>query len=171
MRRAPWVLATLVVALVLTGFGRSAPVRPGGKIGTMTLVRGTSANADLKFFDFCDPVILKPADVHRRCVVPRVRRLFIGYGNFEPSRKALDADWKRLKWNLWLDRRAVDLARFGTSDRTLFAFPPAGGKDVILREWRVMLVGITPGKHTLRYRSRAAAPGSVTDAIWSFRVS
>jgi hypothetical protein len=136
----------------------------------MTLARGTAADADLKFFDYCNPVILKPGRYHRTCIVPLARRVFIGYGDFEPSPKALDADWKRLKWSLWVDGVPVRLTAFGTSDRPLYAFPPAGGKDVILREWRVMLVGVSTGKHTIRYRSRSVS-GIVSDAVWSFRVS
>jgi hypothetical protein len=61
--------------------------------------------------------------------------------------KALGSVWKQLKWDLWLDGRHVSLPRFGTSERTLYYFPPAGGKNVILREWNVILVGVTPGKH------------------------
>ena len=32
----------------------------------------------------------------------------------------------------WLDGRPIDLRSFGTSDRTLVAFPPADLKDVTL---------------------------------------
>ena len=148
------VVSALAVVMLGSGWRSSAPpVRPGGKIGTMTLVRGTPSEADEKFFDFCNPVILNPGPIRRSCRVPRVHRLFIGYGDFEPTRKALDAAWKHLKWSLWVDGRRVSLAPFGTSDRTLFAFPGARGKDVILREWRVILVGVTPGKHTIRYQA------------------
>ena len=135
----------------------------------MTLVRGTSVQADLKLFDSCDPVILKPGSVRRSCRVPHVRRLFVGYGEFEPTRKALARSWSRTRWSLWLDGRAVDLPAFGTSDRILYAFPAAGGKDVVLREWKVILVGATPGKHRLRYRSATAS--ATTDATWTFTVS
>ena len=162
----------LAVAAMLGGGlgGAGGPVGPGGKIGTMTVVRGTSLQADLKFFDLCDPVILKPGRYLRTCRVPRVRRLFIGYGDFEPTRKALERDWKQKRWSLWVDGRPVSLPAFGTSDRTLVSFPAAGGKDVVLREWRVILVGATAGRHTLRYRSRTAS-ARTTDATWRFVVA
>jgi hypothetical protein len=128
------------------------------------------AERSLKFFDFCDPEILKPGRYLRACHVPRGRRLFIGYGDFKPTRKALELEWKQKKWNLWLDRRRVDLPAFGTSDRTLFALPAAGGKDVTLREWRVIVAGVTPGRHTIRYRGRQASVGT-TDANWTFTVA
>jgi hypothetical protein len=161
----------VAVAVLGSAFGGSAgPIRPGGKIGPMTLERGTSSTADEKLFDFCNPVILRTGAVRRRCDVPRVRRLFVGYGDFEVTKPTLERIWRHLTWSLWIDGRRVDLQRFGTSDRTLYAFPPAGGKDVILREWKVTLVGATVGRHTIRYRSTSAAHPA-TDATWTFTVT
>jgi hypothetical protein len=164
------LLFVVVIATLGSGWGKAAkPLRPGGKIGAMRLVRGVTYEADQKIFEFCDPVILKPGRYARSCLVPRARRLFIGYGNFEPTLKALNRDFMG-QWSLWVDGHPVNLRAFGTSDRTLVAFPAAGGKDVILREWKVILVGATPGKHTLRYRSRIASFGT-TDATWTFVVA
>jgi hypothetical protein len=159
------------VALLAAGYGGSSGlIGPGGTLGAMTLLRGTVSEADLKLFDFCDPVILKPGRYRRSYDVPPVRRLFIGYGEFAPTRKELDRDYKRSKSDLWVDGHPVNLHAFGISDRTLTAFPPAGGKDVILREWRVILGGVPPGKHTIRYRVRPSS-GRSTDATWAFTVT
>jgi hypothetical protein len=65
------------------------------------------------------------------------------HGSFDLPGK-IDELWTRTKWRSWIDGRPIRLSAFGTSDRTLFGFPPAGGKDVTLREWRVMLVGPHP---------------------------
>jgi hypothetical protein len=150
--------------------GPPGEVGPGDRVGTMTLVSGTIADADLNFFDFCNPVILKPAKYLRSRTIPRVQRLLIGYGDFEPTRKALESDWKARKWDLWLDGRRVNLVAFGTYDHTLLAYPGAGGKNVILRRWKVVLVGVTPGKHTVRYGSQGLSVGT-TDATWTFSVA
>jgi hypothetical protein len=171
-RGSVFVLVLLpVMALLLgSGFsGSSPPVGPGGKIGTMMLVRGIEQKADAELWGVlgCDAVIPKPGRYRRTCSVPQVPRLFIGYGDWERTRRALDSVWKQLKWDLWLDGRHVDLSRFGTSERTLFYFPAAGGKNVILREWNVILVGVTPGKHLIRYRSASRSLGT-TDATWTF---
>ncbi len=172
MRRG-WVFLLLAVTAALLGSGfRSSrpPVGPGGKIGMMTLVRGVEHAADAELWGtFCDAVIPKPGRYRRTCFVPRVQRLFIGYGDWERTRKALDSVWKQLKWDLWFDGRHVTLSRFGTSERTLYYFPAAGGKNVILREWNVILIGITPGKHAIRYRSASRSLGT-TDATWTFTV-
>ena len=134
------MLACVIAAIVAGCGGPPGEVGPGGNIGTMTLVSGTISDADLNFFDFCDPVILKPGKYLRSCAIPRVQRLLIGYGDFEPSREALESDWEARKWDLWLDGRRVNLVAFGSYDHTLIAFPAAGGKDVILRRWKVILV-------------------------------
>jgi hypothetical protein len=169
-RGSVFVLLSVTVVLVGSGFGSSRPpVGPGGKVGTMTFARGIEHAADAELWLFCDPVIPKPGQYRRTCVVPRVRRLFIGYGDWERTRKALDSVWDQLKWDLWFDGRQVSLPRFGTSERTLYAFPPAGGKDVILREWSVILIGISPGKHVIRYRT-ARRSLRTTDATWTVTV-
>jgi hypothetical protein len=161
----------LVLASSAGGATQLVPIVPGGKIGTMRLARGTAAGADAKLFDFCDPVITGPAGrhVHRTCPrVPQVRRLFIGYGSFFADPAALDSYWKATRWQLWLDGRRVALRAFGTSDRILVAFPPAGGKSVTLREWRVMVVGPSLGSHTIRYQSKTG--NRTGEATWIFHV-
>jgi hypothetical protein len=166
------VLLLLLLAAALLGSGLHSsplPVGPGDKIGTMTLVRGIEHKADAEMWGSlgCDAVIPKPGRYRRTCSVPLVRRLFIGYGDWERTRRALDSAWKQLKWDLWFDGRHVNLPRFGTSDRTLYYFPAAGGKNAILREWSVILVGVTPGRHVIRYRSESRSLGT-TDATWVF---
>ena len=131
--------------------------------------RGVAATANLKLFDFCDPVITQPGAYRRTCTrVPQVKRLFIGYGSFFTDPAELDAYWKSTQWQMWLDGRKVALRAFGTSDRTLIAFPPAGGSYATLRGWRVMLVRPSVGQHVIRYRSVTGT--DALDATWVFRI-
>jgi hypothetical protein len=135
----------------------------------MTLATATVATANQKLFDICDPVILRNGRYRRRCgTFPRVRRLFIGYGLFAAPGE-IRRLWTTTAWLAWFDGHRVALQRFGTSDRTLYNFPAAGGKDVTLREWRLMLLGVTPGRHTLRYQWRDGT--GTTDAAWTFTVT
>jgi hypothetical protein len=168
--KTPFVVALFFVLASSAGaVSQPRPIEPGGNVGTMRLVRGTVARADAKLFDFCEPVITKAGGYQRTCLrVPKVRRLFVGYGSFFADPAELSAYWKSTRWQMWLDGRAVALRAFGTSDRTLVAYPPAGGVDATLREWKVMAVGPTIGRHTIRYRIRAGA--LTTDATWVFRV-
>ena len=46
---------------------------------------------------------------------------------------------------MWIDGERVSLKEFGTADKWLYGYQPAGGRDVILREWRVTLAQPTPG--------------------------
>jgi hypothetical protein len=171
MRRdSVFLLLPVAAVLLATGLRSTlSPVGPGDKIGTMTLVRGAERKADAELWGAlgCDAAIAKPGRYRRTCSVPLVRRLFIGYGDWERTRKALDSSWRRLKWDLWFDGRHVDLSRFGTSERRMYYLPAAGGKNVILREWSVTVVGLSAGRHVIRYRSESRSLGT-TDATWTF---
>lgn len=160
----------IIIAAVLgsTAVGaETSGLRPGDRLGSMRLAKGTAATADLKLFDICNPIPTVPQA--RQCGrVPRVKRLFIGYGSFDLPGK-IEKLWTKTTWSSWIDGRRINLKAFGSSDRTLTAFPPAGGKDVTLREWRVMLVGATPGRHTLRYRS--VGPDGKGETTWTFTVA
>jgi hypothetical protein len=171
VRRSSVFVLLAACAVLLGGGFRSSlpPVGPGGTIGAMTLASGIEQKADSEIWLFCRPDIPKPGRYLRTCSVPRVQRLFIGYGDWERTRKAVDSVWKQLTWDLWFDGRRVSLSRFGTSYRTLYAFPAAGGKNVILREWNVNLIGVTRGRHVIRYRSASRSVGT-TDATWTFTV-
>jgi hypothetical protein len=164
------VLAAVTLLVAFAGLGgTTSELKPGDRVGRMTLVKGTHIALGPNLFDICDPVILRGGRYQRRCgVVPHVKRLHIGYGMFASPRE-IDDDWANAKWTAWFDGRRIDLRAFGTSDRTLYAFPPAGGKDVTLREWRVMLLGATAGRHTLRYRFQD--PAGRIDATWTFSVA
>jgi hypothetical protein len=119
VRRSSVSVFVAAIALLLGIAFRNSPppVGPGGKIGSMTLARGVEQQADAEIWLYCEPEIPKPGRYRRTCSVPGVRRLFIGTGDWERTRKALDSVWKQLKWDLWFDGRRVRLSRFGTSDR------------------------------------------------------
>jgi hypothetical protein len=162
-----------VPTLVLVPAGalaaRSSPVEPGGKIGEITLVSLPEAKADYEIFQFCRPDILKPGRYKRSCTVPHTKLLFVGYGDFETTRAKLGMVWRQIHWTMSLDGRPVDLRRFGTEDRVLPAYPPAGGKTAYLRLWTVMAEDVSPGQHTLRYVSRQSGFGTI-DVTWTFVV-
>jgi hypothetical protein len=161
------VLLLLALGTVAGGVAAAGPIGPGGKIGTMTVVRGEVYEADLNIFNVCNPVILKPGRYHRSCSVPRVHRMFIGNGLVAPTRKGLDELWKRTRWGFWVDGRSVRLAPFGAFDRSVRSFGPSG-KPAFVRIWKVILVGARPGKHAVRYLTRY--PGGTIDATWTVTV-
>jgi hypothetical protein len=153
----------VLLVAVGTGFGAATdPVRPGGKIGTMTLVRGVPYESDLELFnvDTCNATFTKPGRYQRSCQIPKVQKVFIGEAFFAPTKKALDRIWRQTTWSAWLDGRVVNLPAFGTNDRTR-------RNGAVVRAWNVILVGPTTGKHTLRYLSRTKGLGTL-DVTWTF---
>jgi hypothetical protein len=146
-----------------------ATIEPSTRVNGMLVVQGPAQRSQARLFsDWCDPVVLTPGRRTRSCGrIPRTSRLYVGYGLFESEAK-IERTWKASKWDMWIDGKRVDLQAFGTADRTLTRYPPAGNTDVVLREWNVTLVRATPGRHTIRYRTRE--PSGVTDTTWKFTV-
>jgi hypothetical protein len=147
------IVCGLIASGVLVGAALAAeqrPVEPGGKIAAMTVVRGDAYNADENMWVACPVWVSTAGKYHRSCSVPKVARLYIGAAWAGPTKKELDREWKQEHWSLWVDGRAVDLPRFGTSDgpgRT------PNGTPVLFRRWRVILAGAPTGKHTIHYLS------------------
>jgi hypothetical protein len=50
----------------------------------------------------------------------------------------------------------------------LYDYAPAGGRDVVLREWSIVLFGAI-GRHSIRFRNRL--PQGVLDTTWNFSVA
>jgi hypothetical protein len=146
-------------------------IDPGTPVNGMTVIQGLQREANVGLFtdQFCDPVVLRPGTRTRSCrVVPSSRSIFVGYGIFAPQQR-IDSAWKRLSWALWIDGQRVSLSRFGHSDRWLLNYPPADFRDVVLREWSVLLVG-AEGRHSIRYRTRLPQ-AAVVDTTWKFTVA
>lgn len=119
-------------------------------------------------FTFCRAVVLKPGAYARRCTVPWVSELRVGWGEFAPPGE-IDRAWGRVRWKAWLDGRRIDLQAFGSSDRVLPAYAPAGFKDVVVRTFDVTIFSPKPGRHTLRY-VRDAGGGERNDVTWTFTI-
>ena len=166
-----FVSALLIVATATATQRSTAIIEPNDRVHGMLVVQGTGAQAELALFGtLCRPDIVTSGHFRRTCLdVPRgVSRLFVGFGLFAPASR-IELAWRTAKWRWWIDGERVRLDAFGVSDRPLFKYPPAGGKDVVLREWDVTLMHPTPGRHTIRYRVQF--PKGTIDATWEFRVT
>jgi len=149
----------------------NAVIEPHERVAGMLLVRG-NANWDgtALFGVYCRPDIVKSGRYRRTCLpVPEVGRLFVGPGLWAPNYTILNRVWDAAGWRLWIDDERVGLDKFGAADRMLYRYPPADGRDVILREWSIALVRPTPGRHTIRYQVGDA--GLMVDATWEFTVA
>jgi hypothetical protein len=166
--------ATCAVALVLAagadaGVDGASTIEPRTRVNGMLVVQGSSRRSETSLFGvYCDPIVLTPGRRSRECGrVPAFSRIYVGYGLFAPK-AIFERTWKGTTWAMWLDGQRVDLRAFGTSDRVLPKFAPAGNKDVVLREWSIVLVDPTPGRHKIRYRT--ADKDGVQDTTWTFTI-
>jgi hypothetical protein len=144
-------------------------IDPGVHVNGMVVVQGLARGADVALFgEYCDPVVTAPGRRTRMCSVPvpHVQRIFVGHGIWAVSRKLLESSWSTYarRTDMWIDGRRVRLDRYGYSDRWLSNFPPADGRDALLREWSIVLIG-AEGRHSIRYRTGAY------DTTWRFRVA
>jgi hypothetical protein len=65
-------------------------------------------------------------------------------------------------------RNFLLVGSYGLTDRPLLNFAPADHRDVVLREWAIMLSGAR-GAHSIRYRTRW--PRGVFDTTWTFTIA
>jgi hypothetical protein len=142
---------------------------PGDRIGSMQVERVAWSEHLPSIFPACDPLIRKAGFYHRRCIVPRFDRLFIGYGDFRTTLPALNRAWRGEQWQLYVDGREVYLPSFGTDWRIIVDFPTGTYGSSVFREWRVALVRPTPGRHTIRYIS--IQDRGVLDVTFTVRVA
>lgn len=162
-------VALMSGAVAVAGNEQLETIQPWTRVNGMLVVQGSAQYSQVRLFsDWCDPVVLTPGRRTRSCGrIPPAPRLFVGYGLFD-SPAEIGRSWRASKWEMWIDGQRVNLQAFGTADRWLLKYGPAGNEDVVLREWNVTLVDATPGRHTLRYRWRD--PVGVTDTTWLFTV-
>ena len=176
--RAAVLLATTVLLVAGCGADRDGAaldpdglLRPGAELDGMGLT--TAVETDTKIFDItCDPGILQSGIHAKRCEVPQLQRLMVGYGHIADSRELLEKEWRAQRWQLYVDGEEVDLAAFGTLADRPYGADVADGAWI--RLWAVTLVNPTPGQHTLRYlreHSAAGDPSADTlDVTWTITV-
>lgn len=168
MRTRACCSVVALVALFAAGCGREDAAEPTDVVQGMVLASMPLGPGVFDLFTFCRPVVLKPGTYERRCSVPWVSQLYVGYGEFAPPSQ-IDSVWRSMRWKAWFDGSRIDLAAFGSSDRRLAAFPPAGHRDVVVRTFDVTIFTPKPGPHTLRYVSDA--DGRRIDVTWRFTIT
>ena len=160
---ASCIAVLALTACVFAAREAGGAIEPGTRVNGMLVVQGDKRDADGWLFDtICDPM---GASGRRR--EPAASFLPLGasswYGIFAPE-KQIDGYWRSVSWKLWIDGQQVGLGRFGHADRRI----QVGGRDVVLREWSIILMGVK-GRHSIRYRTRG--PQGVGDTTWRFSVA
>jgi len=122
-------------------------IKPGDKIGEMTVEQGTLTLPYPYIWKFCEfmPNEHEPTKSTGDCNVPLMSGLTIEIGWIAKESK-FSSNWDALAWELNLDGYKIDLEDFDWNELDY----PAHGEDNKARRWLINLKNLTPGKHTLR---------------------
>lgn len=122
-------------------------IRPGNKIGEMTIERNESKHY-YWIFDSCNlNWTITPHSQTMECTVPELA--VVGVGEFWGAEKTkLESNWKAMSWELYIDDYPIALDEFGWSD--ISYFDASAGFDVTYRHWNVILRNLSAGRHTIR---------------------
>ncbi len=124
-------------------------IKPGGKIGDMTLEQGAPTLPYPYLWQFCEylPDNHEPAQSTSECKVPRMSGVTITLGWLARESK-LASNWEEMAWELSIDGEEIDLAAYEPyeSDYTTH------GENNKSREWLLNLRNLTPGAHTLHIK-------------------
>lgn len=131
------VSITLTASLLTSCYLPGYKLKPGDKIGEMTLVGDIPNNLN----ELCGGF---DSLLDGTCEVPAsISPLGISTGWQEDTLEALEMAWKDSKWEMSFDGHPVDLSAFETFDMEV------GGKKV--RVWNIGITNPTPGKHIVQY--------------------
>ncbi len=149
-------LFTFVVffAAILAACVRAIPtplkgvVKPGDKVGEMTVEQGAPTLPYPYIWQFCEqmPDEHEPTTSKASCEIPQMSGMTILVGwiaketNFAPN-------WEAITWELNIDGYKIDLEAFEWFETDY----PAHGEDNKERIWLIDLKNLSPGEYTLRY--------------------
>jgi alpha-amylase len=121
-------------------------LKPGDTIGQMSLQTSPSQTPSL--WEYCPMAWSdKPGGEPVDCTMPWQPEVEIWQAWGARDQALLDAGWRVLTWEMYVDEHAIDLQAFGTWD---FDWE-VEGTPVRIRAWDIKLINPTPGEHTLHY--------------------
>ena len=141
-------LLVLAVAVLFSGLGcaqSSTLLKPGDKIGDMTLVKAPPNSQ--RYSAFClgstaPPERFTPGKDQTSCEAPRAQFLWFDNGWGAIDKQTLEDNWRALTFELYIDEQQVDLAAFGTIDEEQY--------NSTAHTFGLALENAT-GKHTIRF--------------------
>ena len=150
-------VVALALTLVALAPGASVTVRrsesidPGTRVNGMLVVQGLAQGPALHSSgSTATRTWLRQGGIDACAApLPRVRRIFVGHGVWAVSKRRLESWWRAhaRQVEMRIDGQPVQLSRFGHSDRWLYDYPEADGRDALLRGGRSScwaLEGTTP---------------------------
>jgi len=129
------LLAACSVAVPLQN-GSSGPIKPGDKVGDVTVTQGEGDDILYQWDDACTAV----GDFEGTCTASVGQRANVSMGVFDETFSGkLDELWAAHTYEMSIDDRPVDLKAFGSVD---VAHPMV----LSLRAWNVVLVADKPAQ-------------------------
>jgi len=122
-------------------------IRPGDKIGEMSMEQGVPALPYPYLWDFCDyaPDGQEPATFTTDCNVPHISGVAVQFGWLAKETR-FDSNWDAMSWELSMDGFSVALDDFEWVESVY----PQHGDENKERHWIINLKNLSPGKHALR---------------------
>lgn len=161
MKNKNLFLLVLIFSILLASCAKTTTesadgmIKPGDKIGEMTIEQGEPALPYPYLWQFCEymPDEHEPTASTSDCDVPQMSGTAVVFGwiaketNFAPN-------WDAMTWELSIDGYKIDLEAFEWYE---FDYP-AHGEGNKERRWIVNLKQLSPGKHTLQlsFKSKVA---------------
>jgi hypothetical protein len=156
MKKFVYLTLIMLFVIILGACTKATPeladrmLKPGDKIGNMTVEEHSMSTKYPDIYDFCtyQPEETEPGIQTTDCNVPLISKMQIDFGWGAKDATMLDSNWDAMAWELYIDGYQIDLDEFGQwSERGR----PDLGVNRYARGWILDLNKISPGKHTLRY--------------------
>ena len=118
-------------------------IKPGDKIGEMTVEQGEPTLPYPLLWQFCEymPDQHEPVESSIDCSVPRLSGMNIQFGWIATESK-LDSNWEALTWQLSIDGHTIDLEAFKQTEITY----PVHQENNKSRQWIIVLKDLSPGE-------------------------
>lgn len=122
-------------------------IKPGDKIGDMTLEQGSPALPYPYLWGFCEYAVEgeEPATYETDCNVPQITGMEIVFGWMAKDTK-FAANWEAMSWKLSVDGNKVALDEFDWYENVYSQH----GDNNIDRHWIIDLKNLSPGEHVLQ---------------------
>ena len=154
MKKIVCLTLVMLFVVILGACAKATPqavegmLKPGDKIGNMTVEIDTINSSYPVIWDFCEyqPEETEPAIQTIDCNVPLASGVNINFG-WNAKAAMLASNWDAMAWELYIDGSKIDLEGFGWHE----VDAPEIGANIKGRVWFVDLTNPSVGKHTIRY--------------------
>jgi hypothetical protein len=158
MKKLRILMLLLMFAALFISCARATP-EPAGRPGNISVEEHAGGAEFSDLGEYCGDYqsTAKEPGIHTvHCEVPLLPRLQIEFGWGAKDDAILDSNWNAMTWELDIDDKPINLDDFAPFDERTSGI--VGSQEFEIRGWRLDLVNVSPGKHTLRFLWRSETP-------------